>query len=358
MAATVALLAVALALAAFGCARLVKAGRWAERGALLGGVLLVLASQVLPGGDLGALAGWIGWAGLVGTPILAYAMLIRALRRRARKRVPPAHQAAEQRGAMDPDDLTRYARHIVLREIGGPGQARLRAARVVVVGAGGLGDPALLYLAAAGVGALRVIDDDVVSLSNLQRQILFGMADIDAPKAEAARAALARINPGVAVDARMARLGAGNAAELLEGATLVIDGSDNFATRYAVNAACVAAGRPLLSAAMSQWEGQISLFDPARGGPCYRCVFPEPPAEGLAPSCAEAGVAGPLPGVMGALLALEAIKYIAEAGEGLRGRLLLFDGLRAECRRLRVAARPDCPVCAGTSLRSDLGPMG
>lgn len=246
-----------------------------------------------------------------------------------------------------PDDLTRYARHIVLREIGGPGQARLRAARVAVVGAGGLGDPALLYLAAAGVGELTVIDDDTVALSNLQRQILFGMEDIGAPKAEAAAAALARLNPGVAVTPRIARLDAGNAADLLAGSTLVLDGSDNFATRYAVNAACVAAGIPLLSAAMSQWEGQVSLFDPARGGPCYRCLFAEPPAEGLAPSCAEAGVVGPLPGVLGALLALEAVKEIAGAGEGLRGRLLLFDGLRAETRRLRITARADCPDCGG-----------
>jgi molybdopterin/thiamine biosynthesis adenylyltransferase len=245
------------------------------------------------------------------------------------------------------DDLVRYARHIVLREIGGPGQARLRAARVAVVGAGGLGDPALLYLAAAGVGALTVIDDDAVALSNLQRQILFGMADIGAPKAEAAAAALARLNPGVAVTPRIARLDAGNAAVLLAGATLVLDGSDNFATRYAVNAACVAAGVPLLSAAMSQWEGQVSLFDPARGGPCYRCLHPEAPAEGLAPSCAEAGVVGPLPGVLGALLALEAVKELAGAGEGLRGRLLLFDGLRAETRRLRIRARADCPDCGG-----------
>ncbi|PZQ51191.1 MAG: molybdopterin biosynthesis protein [Rhodovulum sulfidophilum] len=249
--------------------------------------------------------------------------------------------------SLSPDELARYARHIVLREIGGPGQARLRAARVVVVGAGGLGDPALLYLAAAGVGALDIIDDDTVALSNLQRQILFGMDDIGASKAAAAAAALRRINPGVAVTPVAARLDAGNAAELLAGATLVIDGSDNFATRYAVNAACVAAGIPLLSAAMSQWEGQIALFDPARGGPCYRCLFPEPPAEGLAPSCAEAGVVGPLPGVLGALLALEAVKEIAGAGQGLRGRLLLFDGLRAETRRLRIAARADCPDCGG-----------
>lgn len=347
MAGTLALLALALGLAALGCARLAGAGRGVERAGLGAGIGLALASQALPGADPAALARGAGWAALVAAPILGYATVLRALRRRARK-IPARPE--KDRPPMDTDDLARYARHIVLREIGGPGQARLRAARVAVVGAGGLGDPALLYLAAAGVGALDVIDDDVVTLSNLQRQILFGMADLGDPKAEAARAALGRLNPGVAVRAHPVRLDAANASTLLAGADLVIDGSDNFATRYTVNAACVAQGLPLLSGAMSQWEGQAALFDPARGGPCYRCLFPEPPAEGLAPSCAEAGVAGPLPGVLGALLALEAVKHLAGAGEGARGRLLLFDGLRAEMRRIRVTARADCPDCGGRGL--------
>ncbi|TPE50815.1 HesA/MoeB/ThiF family protein [Amaricoccus solimangrovi] len=346
MSGTLAVLALLLALSALGCARLVGAGRPVFAGILVWGLVLVGLSQTLPGADPARLAFRLGWAGAIAAPVLGYALLIRALRRRARGTPPP--EAARTGGSgMTPDELTRYARHIVLREIGGPGQARLRAARVAVVGAGGLGDPALLYLAAAGAGALTVIDDDAVALSNLQRQILFGTPDIGAPKAEAARAALTRLNPDVAVEARTVRLDAENAPALLAGATLVIDGSDNFATRYAVNAACVALGIPLLSAAMSQWEGQVALFDPARGGPCYRCLFPEPPAEGLAPSCAEAGVIGPLPGVLGALLALEAVKHLAGAGRGLRGRLLLFDGLRAETRQLRVSARADCPDCGG-----------
>lgn len=247
--------------------------------------------------------------------------------------------------SLDPDDLARYARHIVLREIGGPGQARLRAARVLVIGAGGLGAPALLYLAAAGVGAIDIVDDDTVSLSNLQRQVIFGMADIGAPKAEAAAAALERLNPGVTVRAHRMRFSPETAGPLVATADLVLDGSDNFPTRYLANAACVAAGTPLLSAAIGQWDGQLALFDPARGGPCYHCLFPELPAEGLAPACAEAGVAGPLPGVMGALLALEALKHLARAGESLRGRLLLFDGLRAETRRVRISPRPGCPTC-------------
>lgn len=252
---------------------------------------------------------------------------------------------------LTPEELERYARHIVLREIGGPGQRRLRAARVLAVGAGGLGCPALAYLAAAGVGRITLVDDDAVSLSNLQRQILFGTADIGRPKVEAAAEALARLNPGVAVEPLPLRLVPANAAELAAGHDLVLDGSDNFATRYLVNAACVAARVPLVAAAMAQWEGQIGLWDPARGGPCYACVFPEAPAPGLAPACAEAGVVGALPGVMGAMMALEAVKAIARAGASLRGRLLIYDGLWAETRSIRVRPRQDCSACHGLGLQ-------
>ena len=246
-----------------------------------------------------------------------------------------------------PEEVARYARHIVLHEIGGPGQQRLRAARVLVVGAGGLGSAALLYLAAAGVGTLGIVDDDSVSLSNLQRQVLHATAEVGAPKTGSAARALARLNPHVGVEAHALRLDAAAAARLVPGHDLVLDGSDNFPTRYLVNAACVAAGRPLVSAAMSQWEGQIAVFDPARGGPCYACLFPEAPAPGLVPSCAQAGVVAALPGVMGAMMALEAIKLVARAGTPLRGRLLVYDALNAETCRIRIAARPDCPVCRG-----------
>ena len=247
--------------------------------------------------------------------------------------------------SLSPEELDRYARHIVLHEVGGTGQRRLGAARVLVVGAGGLGSAALLYIAAAGVGTLAIVDDDTVALSNLQRQVLHGTADIGRPKVDSARDALQRLNPHVAVETHRLRLDAANAPALVRGCDLVLDGCDNFATRYAVNAACAAAGVPLLAAAMSQWEGQISLYDPARGGPCYACVFPEPPAAGLAPSCAEAGVIGALPGVMGSMMALEAVKQIARAGEVLRGAMLIYDGLHAETRRIALARRPDCPVC-------------
>lgn len=249
--------------------------------------------------------------------------------------------------SLAPEELARYARHIVLHEIGGAGQQRLRAARVLVVGAGGLGSPALLYLAAAGVGTLVLVDDDAVSLSNLQRQVVHATAEVGRPKTASAAAALARLNPHVRVEGHAARLDAALAARLVPEADLVLDGSDNFETRYLVNAACVAAGKPLVAAAMSQWDGQIGVFDPAGGGPCYRCVFPEAPAPGLTPTCAQAGIVGALPGVMGSMMALEAVKLIARAGTPLRGRLLLYDALHAETRIVRTAARGGCPVCHG-----------
>ena len=244
-------------------------------------------------------------------------------------------------------ELERYARHIVLREIGGPGQARLKAASVLVVGAGGLGSAALPYLAAAGVGRIAVADDDAVSLSNLQRQILHGVADVGRPKVESAAEALARINPEVAVEPVAARVTAATAPELVAGRDLVLDGSDAWETRATVNAACAAAAVPLVSGAIGQWEGQLSLFDPAGGAPCFACVFPEAPAAGLAPSCAEGGVLGALAGVFGALMAGEAVKRIAGAGEGLAGRMLLMDLLTVESRVVRLRRRPGCPVCGG-----------
>jgi molybdopterin/thiamine biosynthesis adenylyltransferase len=250
-------------------------------------------------------------------------------------------------------ELDRYARHLILHEIGGPGQQRLKRARVLVVGAGGLGSPVLLYLAAAGAGRLGIIDDDTVSVSNLQRQILHGTPDVDRPKVESAAQAIVRINPHVEVVAHDARLTEANAAEIVGQYDLVIDGCDNFATRYLVNAACVAAAKPLLSGAIGRWEGQISLFDPARGGPCYACVFPEPPDPALVPPCAEAGVIGALPGVVGSIMALEAIKHIARTGQGLHGAMLIWDGLHAEARRIGLKRTPDCPVCGSLPRAAD-----
>ena len=243
-------------------------------------------------------------------------------------------------------ELERYTRHILLREIGGPGQMRLKRARVLVVGAGGLGAPVLLYLAAAGVGHLTIVDDDQVSLSNLQRQIIHTDDRIGMSKVSSAAIALVAINPNVVIDPLPKRLDAALAAELIPLHDIVIDGSDNFRTRHLVNEACVAASVPLLSGAISQWEGQLSLFDPSRDAPCLACVFPVVPAVGLAPACAEAGVMGALPGIVGAMIAAEAIKELTGAGRGLRGRLLLLDVLWGENREIAVARNRDCPVCS------------
>lgn len=254
---------------------------------------------------------------------------------------------ASRPAAMAPEEVERYARHLVLHEIGGPGQQRLRAATVAVVGAGGLGSPAILYLAAAGVGRIRVIDDDEVSLSNLQRQVLYATAEVGQPKVEAAAGAVARLNPHVTVETRASRLDLTNAAALLAGAAIVLDGSDSSATRYAVNAAAVAARLALVSAAIGRWEGQVGVFDPANGGPCYACAFPEAPDADQVPACAEAGVLGAMAGVIGAMQAVETVKVITGAGEPLAGRLLLYDALSAETRVMRVRRRPDCAVCGG-----------
>ena len=246
---------------------------------------------------------------------------------------------------MEAEELERYARHIVLREIGGTGQQKLRKARVLVIGAGGLGSPVLMYLAAAGVGVLGVVDDDIVSLSNLQRQVLHATESVGMPKVTSAIDAVGRINPHVTIEPHQTRITAENAVDIITNYDLVLDGSDNFDTRYLINEICVSLNKPLISAAMSQWEGQISLYDPANGGPCYACVFPERPADGLAPSCSEAGVMGALAGVMGSMMAGEAIKHITGAGESLRGQMLIFDALYGETRKFKLTANSECCVC-------------
>ncbi len=248
--------------------------------------------------------------------------------------------------AFSDDELDRYARHIVLREIGGPGQQKLKAARVLVVGAGGLGAPALLYLAAAGVGQITVIDDDAVSLSNLQRQIIFQTDQIGLPKTAAAAQNLAKLNPNSKVTAIGEALTTRNAAATLKGHDLILDGTDNFETRRLINAEACAQKIPLISAAMSQWEGQITLYDPAQNAPCFNCIFPTDPAPGLAPSCAEAGIVGALAGVMGSMMATEAVKEITGAGQSLRGHMIIYDALWGESRKLALTRRKDCDVCS------------
>ncbi|KQY95546.1 MULTISPECIES: molybdopterin-synthase adenylyltransferase MoeB [unclassified Brevundimonas] len=238
------------------------------------------------------------------------------------------------------DEIERYARHLVLSEVGGPGQQRLKAARVAVVGMGGVGGPAALYLAAAGVGTLRLIDDDVVALSNLQRQVQFDTADLGRTKVGAGAAALAALNPHVGIEPVAERLTPGNAARLVAGCDAVIDGTDDFDARFAVNAACMAARIPLVSGALGRWSGQVAVFS---GRPCYCCLVPAAPPD--AETCARVGVVGAVAGVVGAMAALEAIKIVAGAGEALAGRLLVYDGLAGTARTVRIAADPACPVC-------------
>ncbi|WP_428927970.1 HesA/MoeB/ThiF family protein [Marinibacterium sp. SX1] len=248
-------------------------------------------------------------------------------------------------GRFSETELDRYARHIVLRELGGPGQKRLKQARVLVIGAGGLGAPALQYLAAAGVGTIGVIDDDLVENANLQRQVIHADGAIGMPKVFSAEGAMRAQNPFVEVRPYHRRLAPDMAEALFADYDVILDGTDNFDTRYLANRVAVALGKPLISGALSQWEGQLSVFDPAVGGPCYQCIFPQAPAPGLAPSCAVAGVLGPLPGVVGAMMAVEAVKLITGAGAPLRGQMLIYDALYGETRTIGLKPRADCPVC-------------
>ena len=261
---------------------------------------------------------------------------------------------------LTPDELERYARHIVLREVGGPGQAALRRARVLVIGAGGLGAPLLMYLAAAGVGTLGVIDDDAVSLSNLQRQIIHGTPDLGTEKVASAAAAIARLNPHVAVEAHNLRLAADNALALIAGYDLVADGSDNFSTRYLVSDACFLAKRPLVTAAVGTFAGTLTTIRAHERGadgnpnPTYRCLFPEPPPAGAVPACAEAGILGALTGVVGSMMALEVIREIVGFGQGLTGRLLMIDARAMRFETLNYAWDPANPLSGEAPTIRDL----
>jgi adenylyltransferase/sulfurtransferase len=248
---------------------------------------------------------------------------------------------------LSPDDLARYARHLSLPGVGLDGQRRLTASRVLVVGAGGLGSPSAMYLAAAGVGTIGLVDFDVVDLSNLQRQIMYGSGDVGRPKLDCAAARLRAINPRLQLQTFATRLTSRNALEILGQFDIVLDGSDNFPTRYLVNDACVLLGKPYVYGSIFQWSGQVSLFD-ASSGPCYRCLFAEPPPAGLVPGCAEGGVLGVLPGIVGSMQALEAIKWILQVGETLQGRLLLLDALSLRTREIRLRKDPACPACGAS----------
>lgn len=244
-------------------------------------------------------------------------------------------------------EIQRYSRHILLPEVGGTGQAKLREARVLVVGAGGLGSPALLYLAAAGVGTIGVVDDDRVELSNLQRQIAHTTARIGESKVMSAAEAASAINPDVRIETHVSRLSSDNAMALIESYDIICDGTDNFATRFLVADACVLASRTLVSAAVLRFEGQLSVFRPHAdsASPCYRCLFPEAPPPGVMPSCSEAGVLGAVTGVMGTLQVAETLKEILGIGESLAGRLVIWDALSSRFRTVRVPRNPHCPLC-------------
>src|SRR4051812_5634039 len=261
---------------------------------------------------------------------------------------------------LSPDELERYARHIVLREVGGPGQAALKRARVLVIGAGGLGAPVLLYLAAAGVGTLGIVDDDEVSLSNLQRQVIHGTPEIGAPKVASAAATIARINPHVTVEAHATRLVAANALDIVGRYDLVADGSDNFATRYLVSDACFFAKKPLVTAAMGTFDGTLTTIRAhehaadGRPNPTYRCLFPEAPPPGTVPTCAEVGVLGAMAGVLGSMMALEVIREIVGFGEGLVGRLVMVDARAMRFETLRYSWDAANPLSGERPTITDL----
>jgi molybdopterin-synthase adenylyltransferase len=250
------------------------------------------------------------------------------------------------------EQFRRYARHLILDEVGEEGQEKLLQSRVLVIGAGGLGSPLLMYLAAAGVGTIGIVDDDRVDITNLQRQIVHATQRIGDLKVESAKESLARINDGIAIEAHPLRLDAGNAADLIGRYDLVADGSDNFSTRYLLNDLCTRLGKPLVAAALSPFEGQLSTFKAylGDGHPCYRCLFREPPPPGMVPRCEEAGILGAVAGVVGTLQAVEVLKELLGLGDSLDGTLLIYDALKVRFHRIRIAKDPECPTCRVAAL--------
>ncbi|MDT2077738.1 MAG: molybdopterin-synthase adenylyltransferase MoeB [Planktomarina sp.] len=316
--------------------------RWGMISAVFVGV--ILSHLILPVAHplrMNTGGSWQVWALLAAfvVVVLVYRQGLRKLRGKAQP------ERVSRSNAMSDTELDRYARHIVMPEIGGSGQMRLRESRVLVIGAGGLGAPALQYLAAAGVGTIGIVDDDVVDASNLQRQVIHRDADIGLPKVQSAAQALRDLNPYVTIKTFQQRFNAEIAGELIAEYDIILDGTDNFETRYLINKICVAQKRPLVSGALSQWEGQISLFDPTQSGPCYQCIFPSAPAPELAPSCSQVGVFTALPGVIGSLMAAEALKYLLGAGTPLLGRMAMYNVLDAQTRVIKTKQRADCPIC-------------
>jgi adenylyltransferase/sulfurtransferase len=260
----------------------------------------------------------------------------------------------EQDGLLSDEDLQRYSRHIILPEVGEQGQKKLLAGKVLLVGAGGLGCPTALYLTAAGVGTIGLVDADVVDRSNLQRQILFSEDMIGKPKVEAARERLLQLNPGVTVNTHFELLTSVNAMQMLDGYDIIVNGCDNFPTRYLVNDAAVLSGKPVVDGSIFRFEGQATVYNSADGGPCYRCLYPEPPPPGEVPSCAEGGVLGILPGTIGMVQATEVVKLLIGMGTPLVGRMMLYDALDMKFRELKLRRNPDCPVCGDAPTVTEL----
>ena len=256
----------------------------------------------------------------------------------------PTEAASQQEVKLSKEEIQRYSRHLIMPEVGMDGQLKLKRARVLMIGTGGLGAPLGLYLAAAGVGHLGLVDFDVVDNSNLQRQVTFTTADVGKSKAESAKARLSALNPAIEIRSYDTRLTSDNALELFKDYDIIVDGTDNFPTRFLVNDACVLLGKPNVYGSIFRFEGQATVFG-YPGGPCYRCLYPEPPPPGLVPSCAEGGVLGVLPGIVGSIQAMETIKLILGSGDPLVGRLLLFDALAMRFRELKLRKNPECPVC-------------
>ena len=267
--------------------------------------------------------------------------------------VPTNTQPNNDPNRLSKEEILRYSRHLIMPEVGMEGQLKIKQAKVLCIGTGGLGAPLGLYLAAAGVGRLGLVDFDVVDSTNLQRQVLFGTKDVGTPKTEAAANRLRDLNPDIQIDTFETQLTSANAFELFKDYDIIVDGTDNFPTRYLVNDACVIMGKPNVYGSIFRFEGQITVFG-APGGPCYRCLYPEPPPPGLVPSCAEGGVLGVLPGIVGTIQAAEALKLIIGKGEPLIGRLLLFDALAMKFRELKLRKNPDCPVCGAHPTMKEL----
>ncbi|MGB0967929.1 MAG: HesA/MoeB/ThiF family protein [Halocynthiibacter sp.] len=324
-----------------------------DRLIMIGGlfVLIMLSHLILPETHAvrqafgGSFAHWLLLGVFAGFAFL-YARWVKNLKARRVALPETDMQEVSPKPLFAEGELERYARHIVLHDIGGPGQKALKEARVLVVGAGGLGSPALMYLAASGVGTIEIVDDDVVELSNLQRQVIHSENARGQPKVASAAARIAQINSHCTVIAHEMRLDPASADHLIAAVDIVLDGCDNFKTRYLVNEICTKHRKPLVSGALSQWEGQLSVFDPASGTPCYKCVFPKAPNGDNAPTCETAGVLSPLPGVIGTMMVAEVVKLITGAGQPLRGEMLIYDAKYAETRRIRLQKGYNCPVCS------------